>query len=116
MSIKTELSQKRREAITQQIRLEQRLEPEARKFIEEVIIPRFRLLAKQHPTQKVLSINLFLMCTAYQELPMACPLHADLIKCTINIARAALMLASEYDITSTFDRPSHRLEFSLVLD
>lgn len=116
MSIKTELSQKRREALAQQIRLEQALEPKVRKFIEEVIIPRFRLLAKQHPTQKVLSIYLFHIGTECREMPQLCPLHALPIKCTTNIARAALILASEYDITSTFASSSRRIEFSLVLD
>lgn len=122
MSIRTELSQKRREAIEQQAKLEQeleqRLEPEARKFIEEIIIPHFRLMAERYPTQDTLIIGLYSNDgESYSELTS--PLFDnEPIQCNGNIARIASKLASEYDITSNlnFLDSFKVIDFYLVLD
>lgn len=108
MSIKTELKQKLQEAQKRQKELEreekaaaQIKEAEARKFLTEVVIPKFRKMADDNPTGVFHSIEFFSSDRKWyydvEELPK---IRTGCTPYSFDTVEMAVKLAKEFDIAA----------------
>ena len=96
MTIRNELKEKLLQFKTERIKEKQEFEPEARKMIEELIIPQFRKIASENPYSDFLVIQLHEENECWKLYESKIPYCEDAVL-------LAVLLAYQYDIYAEYD-------------